>query len=122
MLIQKENGGFESLAKKNLQRPRSFDARDEGDLFDTESEVFSAFKSESESEYEPSRVNEEVAVEDNLDFNMIEMTANNTDFQRLVTEAKAEKEKKNGPLTIITEDDRKEDQIGLVLPKVLSKP
>lgn len=101
MLVQK--GGFESLAKKNLQRPRSFDARDEGDLFDTESEVFSAFKSESES----SAVNEEEKVEDNLDFNIIEMTANNTDFQRLVTEAKAEKEKINGPkLTIMTEDGK----------------
>ena len=50
---------------------------------------------------------------DNLEVNLITMSANNRDFQRLVEEAKAEKEKTNQPtvpLSIETESTQVEEE------------
>ena len=141
---QPRDSGFESLAKKNLGRPRSASVKDEGDLFDADSEVFSAFDDSkdddssilsSKSNSPQKRRNYTVdnlrdIDNDDVDVNLISLTANNKEFQRLVQEAKEEKARDSRPimpnLTIDTEqaliEEEKKDAIGLDLPKPLPKP
>ena len=100
--------GFESLAvQKARSRSVKLDVNSEkSNIFDSESEVFSAFDNDDESsaninisvlgsEYNgsPTKGITERDIEGIDGTNMISLTGQNRDFQKLVEEAKAEKEK-----------------------------
>ena len=103
MTRPERESGFESLAvQKARSRSVKLDLSDnKSNIFDSESELFSAFDNDNESsvnlntsalgsEYNgsPSKDVRERDVE-GIDANMINLTGQNKDFQKLVEEAKA---------------------------------
>lgn len=90
--------------------------KDEVSLFDSDMDDFSVFKSESDSslnlEESPSKRGALMSEKDigNIDANLISLTNQNKDFQRLVEEAKAEKNKRVMPSLTIDTDAIEEEQ------------
>lgn len=119
-----KTAGLESLALKEIQRPRSFSVEggSDADLFDSESECFSALHPGSDSSASSRSAGGNSASSagattpmkekdiDSIDANLISLTTQNKDFQRLVEEAKAEKNKSDGPSPIIDTEYRSDDE------------
>ena len=134
--------GLESLAKEKSKRPRSVSQKgqDAKDLFDTDSEAFSAFDMNSQSsvnlQSQDDSPDKDVDDQPEFDVENVDVSLNqyqNTEqrFQRLVEEAKAEKSKKAKPALQIDvvedEEEKKLDESNIVrqsldLPKPLPVP